>query len=72
MSAKTKRALLTLTALLLASLAESHAADRPISQDASATPPGKTYVYKHSAGQPREMEVCFPVNHDPPRQKCPA
>ena len=42
MSAKMKLALLTLTALLLASLAESPAADRPASQDASATPPGKT------------------------------
>ena len=71
MSAKTKLALLTLTALLLASLAESHAADRPMSQDASATPPGKTYVYKHSAGQPREMEVYFPPNHDPAKTKVP-
>ena len=29
------------------------------------TPPGKVYVYKHSAGKPRELEIYFPPNHDP-------
>jgi len=52
-----------LIALLLAPLAGLHAADN--------TPPGKTCVYKHSAGQPREMEIYFPPNHDPAKTKVP-
>jgi len=38
-------------ALLLAPLAALHAAE----QRGDDTPPGKIYVYKHSAGKPQEM-----------------
>jgi len=30
----------------------------------SDAPAGKLYVYKHSGGEPREMEVFFPSNHE--------
>lgn len=50
-------------ALLLASAATLHAADKPVC---------KPYGYKHSAGQPRRMEIFFPPNHDPATAKVPA
>lgn len=34
-------------------------------------PAGKSYVYKESAGKPRQMEVYFPPNHDPSKAKVP-
>lgn len=34
-------------------------------------PPGKPYVYKHSAGKPRQMEIYFPPNHNPSNAKVP-
>lgn len=34
-------------------------------------PLGKVYVYKHSGGEPREIEVFFPPNHDPATAKVP-
>ena len=37
----------------------------------NAGPEGKRFVYKHSAGQPREMEIYFPPNHDPAKSKVP-
>ncbi len=33
--------------------------------------PGKAYVYKHSGGQPREMEIYFPPGHVPAQAKAP-
>ena len=51
------------TALLLASASTLHAAYKPA---------GKPYVYKHSAGQPRRMEIFFPPNHDPATANVPA
>lgn len=42
-----------------------------ISLHASDKPAGKAYVYKYSAGQPRKMEIYFPVNHDPAKAKVP-
>lgn len=63
--------ILALTALLLASLAALQAADRPTARRTNAMPPGKAYLYKHSAGQPREMEIYFPPNHDPTKAKVP-
>lgn len=33
--------------------------------------PGKAFVYKNSAGQPRKLEVYFPPNHDPAKAKVP-
>lgn len=47
---------------LLLSLTVLHAADGPA---------GKGYVYKHSAGQPRQMEIYFPPDHDPAKAKVP-
>jgi len=44
------------------SLTALHAADGPA---------GKPYVYKHSAGQPREMQIYFPPNHNPAKAKVP-
>lgn len=35
----------------------------------SDAPTGKVYVYKESAGQPRQMEIFFPPNHDPAKAK---
>ena len=32
---------------------------------------GKPYVYKHSDGTPREMEIFFPPNHDPSKSRAP-
>lgn len=32
---------------------------------------GKPYIYKTSAGKPRQMEVYFPPNHDPAKSKVP-
>ncbi|TWU58873.1 Carboxylesterase NlhH [Rubripirellula tenax] len=31
----------------------------------------KRYVYKHSAGEPRDLEVYFPTGHDPSKAKVP-
>lgn len=47
--------------------AEKAAAD----QAADETPPGKVYLYKHSAGKPRQMEIYFPPGHDPAKAKVP-
>jgi acetyl esterase/lipase len=33
--------------------------------------PGKEFIYKQSDGQPREIEVFFPPNHDPAKSKVP-
>lgn len=37
----------------------------------SDAPAGKSYVYKHSAGEPREMEIFFPPDHDPAKSRVP-
>ena len=37
----------------------------------SDAPAGKPYVYKHSAGEPREMEIFFPPDHDPAKSRAP-
>lgn len=41
--------------------------EKPGAKDA----PGKPYIYKTSAGQPRTMEIYFPPNHDPATAKVP-
>jgi len=33
--------------------------------------PGKSYIYKESAGKPRRMEIYFPPGHDPANVKVP-
>ena len=65
-----KNALLRLTVLLLVPLAAIYAADRPTAKLDAATPPGKTYIYKHSAGQPREMEIYSRPTMIRPKPKC--
>ena len=37
----------------------------------AAAPAGKPYIYKQSAGQPRQMEIYFPPNHNPAKSKVP-
>jgi len=33
--------------------------------------PAKSYVYKHSGGKPRELDVFFPPNHNPSQARVP-
>jgi acetyl esterase len=35
-------------------------------------PAGKPYIYKQSVGEPREMEIFFPPNHDPAKSRAPS
>lgn len=37
----------------------------------SDAPAGKPYIYKTSAGKPRQMEIYFPPNHNPAQSKVP-
>lgn len=45
---------------------EKPTADTPVKSSL-----GKVYVYKESAGKPRELEIYFPPNHDPAKAKVP-
>ena len=56
--------------LASAALVDAHA-DEGGGLIGSDAPAGKRYVYKHSAGGPREMEVFFPPNHDPAKSRAP-
>jgi acetyl esterase len=38
---------------------------------ATAAPRSRSYVYKHSAGEPRTIEVFVPQDHDPARDRVP-
>ncbi|MDP1797208.1 MAG: alpha/beta hydrolase [Planctomycetaceae bacterium] len=69
-------------ALILAAATVSSAADetaasasksRTRSSEGPGTkgPPGKLFVYKHTAGEPQQMEIFFPPNHDPSKAKVP-
>ncbi len=58
-----------LTAIVACLLTAHAASAAPTSAD--ATPPGKSYVYKRSGGQDREMEIYFPPGHDPGKSKVP-
>lgn len=62
-----RAALFTIAAAMLVPAPTSLAA-RKADDDA---PPGKVYVYKHSAGKPRQMEIYFPEGHDPAKAKVP-
>lgn len=77
-----KHTLTVLAAIILAPCTTSRAEDKPAAaQPAKAAdnkkaesndpPPGKPYVYKQSAGKPRQMEIYFPPNHDPAKAKVP-
>ena len=63
-------AILLWSILSVAALAAGNTQDRGglIGSDA---PAGKRYVYKQSAGEPREMEIFFPPNHDPAKSRAP-
>jgi acetyl esterase/lipase len=61
-----------LRALLLIALPTSTiAAKKPAADAPVQTSPGKSYIYKTSAGKPREMEIYFPPHHDPAKAKVP-
>lgn len=52
----------------------SIAADKPAKAGkglGADSPAGKPYIYKTSAGKPRQMEIYFPPNHDPAKSKVP-
>ncbi len=65
---------LILSLCLLAPSLVIHAAGKPAKPRAeigSTAPAGKSYVYKTSAGKPRQMEIYFPPNHDPAKARVP-
>jgi acetyl esterase/lipase len=67
-----KSLLLPLAILFLAPLTLLSAADKkPAANRIAPTAPGKKLIYKRSAGEPRELEVYFPPNHDPATAKVP-
>lgn len=59
--------------VLLLAIAGLCMAARPASanQSAGRTEPGKEYVYKNSGGAEQKLEVYFPANHDPSKDKVP-
>jgi hypothetical protein len=61
--------LTTLLIMVVTSFAQTQELRGEIGADASA---GKPYIYKHSAGKPRQMEIYFPPGHDPVRAKVPS
>jgi acetyl esterase/lipase len=44
---------------------------KPKARIGAEAPAGKPYIYKQSAGKPRQMEIYFPPNHDPAKAKVP-
>ncbi len=58
--------LFVLAVLLLLPFAAVHAA---VAGD--DTPPGRSYMYKHSGGNAQEMEIYFPPRHDPAKARVP-
>ncbi len=63
------RLLFLLLVLSVPSLAQN-AAKKKSGLGADAQP-GKPYIYKESAGKPRQMEIYFPPGHDPAKAKVP-
>ncbi len=63
------RLLFALLLLSIPSLAQN-AAKKKSGLGADA-PPGKPFIYKESAGKPRQMEIYFPPGHDPAKAKVP-
>lgn len=73
---KSLTALLSPAVLLLAFGCASASCAEPAARKAKAAlgadaPAGKVYIYKHSAGKPRQMEIFFPPNHDPAKAAVP-
>jgi acetyl esterase len=63
------RLLFALLLLSIPSLAQNTAKKKSgLGADA---PPGKPYIYKESAGKPRQMEIYFPPGHDAAKAKVP-
>ena len=62
--------LLLCAASALSCATASSAAELPAKADVAA-PAGKSYIYKKSAGLPREMEIYFPPDHDPALRPAP-
>jgi acetyl esterase/lipase len=60
-----------LAAILLTTLHAAPDAAKKSSGPGHDAPAGKSYTYKHSAGQPRRMEIYFPPDHDPAKAKVP-
>lgn len=54
--------------LPLSSFAQTPEKNGKIGGDA---PKGKPFIYKQSAGKPRQMEIYFPPGHDPAKAKVP-
>lgn len=67
--------LLCLSLILGSSPASLHAArevtEKPAEDTPVKSPSRKVYVYKESAGKPRELEIYFPPSHDPKKVKVP-
>jgi len=61
------------TLFLFSSLGCLCAADAPAKRRGMGAdvPAGKPYIYKTSADKPRRMEIYFPPNHDPSKNKVP-
>lgn len=57
--------------LLILSTNLSLAEEKPTADEQDKVPSGKVYIYKQSAGKPREIEIYFPPNHDPATSKVP-
>jgi acetyl esterase/lipase len=57
--------------IILSTFAVAGEKERTAAGKATATPPGKEYIYKKSAGAPRKLEIYFPANHDPAKSKVP-
>ncbi|MBK8090570.1 MAG: alpha/beta hydrolase fold domain-containing protein [Verrucomicrobiaceae bacterium] len=71
-----KQAAYFLFAFLLVVGPALHAAEKPARKAKAGgigtdAPAGKAYIYKESAGKPRQMEIFFPPNHDPAKSKVP-
>jgi rhamnogalacturonyl hydrolase YesR/acetyl esterase/lipase len=65
------KALVLLTALLVLTVPSFARTPERRGEIGADTPAGKPYIYKHSAGKPRNMEIYFPPNHDPAKVKVP-
>ena len=66
-----KQNFLLIIALFFASVISLFSQNPPPQKNDEEPPAGKSYVYKHSGGKERKMEIYFPPNHDPAKDKVP-
>ncbi|OGV64224.1 MAG: hypothetical protein A2283_12320 [Lentisphaerae bacterium RIFOXYA12_FULL_48_11] len=66
-----KRSFSIFVVIMLVSVVSLQAVEKGTSKRMEEGPAGKSYVYKQLAGQPRDMEIYFPPNHDPAKSKVP-